>query len=174
MVAVTISLLLASPTIFKNVVGFSETKGSESSEIKISGNLHPSNVMEVKIVAKKDDRPQILSKFLSSKNSPMAKDAKELVEIADKYTLDYRLLPSIAGVESSFGLAIPSGSFNPYGWNNGKYYFKNWVHASEEVAKGIRVRYIRNGPANPYVIGPSYAANPNWAYRVDRFMTSID
>ena len=35
--------------------------------------------------------------------------------------LDYRLVPAISGVESTFGKHIPDNSYNAYGWANGNY-----------------------------------------------------
>lgn len=127
-----------------------------------------------KITAKKDDRAQILKKFLKSRNSPMTEDAEKLVAIADKYNLNWKLLPAIAGVESQYGQVIPLGSYNPYGWNNGATYFKDWSQATEVVASGIRTRYLPSGEVTPYKIGPTYAANPAWANHVANYMRQID
>jgi hypothetical protein len=166
-IAVSI-VLLVNPTI-SNSSSFNSQ--SEVSSVK---PLPEKNVFEAKIKAKKDDRAKILGKFLKSKNSPMTQDADRLVEIADKYNLNWRLLPAIAGVESHYGRAIPQGSYNPYGWNNGEAYFKDWAQASEVVASGIRVRYSPTGVVTPHKIGPNYAANPSWANHVAIYMNQID
>src|SRR5690348_9141537 len=50
-----------------------------------------------------DARPQIIERFLKRYDSPMKPHdeyGKKLVDIADKYNLDYRLLPAIAMQES--------------------------------------------------------------------------
>ena len=161
-------LLFANPTTSNNSKIYSV---SESDSPKQS----PSSVaFEAKITAKKDDRAKLLKKFLSEKNSPMARDAEKLVKIADKYNLDWKLLPAIAGVESHYGQAVPSGSYNPYGWNNGSAYFENWSNATEIVASGIRSRYAPSGVVTPGRIGPSYAASPTWATHVFGYMQQID
>ena len=104
----------------------------------------------------------------------MTEDAEKLVAIADKYNLNWKLLPAIAGVESQYGQVIPLGSYNPYGWNNGATYFKDWSQATEVVASGIRTRYLPSGEVTPYKIGPTYAANPAWANHVANYMRQID
>lgn len=163
-----IAVLLVNPT----TSNYSQT--NSQSEAKLP-KLETSMVaFEAKIKSKTDDRAKILKKFLKSRNSPMTNDADKLVKIADKYNLNWKLLPAIAGVESSYGQMIPQGSYNPYGWNNGGAYFKDWSQASEIVASGIRTRYLPTGEVTPYKIGPSYAANPNWANHVANYMRQID
>jgi len=103
----------------------------------------------------------------------MTADAASFIKIADANGLDWRLLPAIAGVESTFGRFTPSGSHNAYGWHNGNYYFKSWSAASEYVAKGIKQKWGSMGEITAWKIGPYYAENPHWAARVDSFMRTI-
>src|SRR6185436_17585531 len=63
-----------------------------------------------------DAREKVLKEYLASKNSPLDKNAKDFIEAADKYHLDWKLVPAISGVESSFGKAIPNDSYNGWGW----------------------------------------------------------
>lgn len=161
MVIASVSMLIASPTILNPTAGRETTT---SPAYKPLGQNK--NEVAVSIVAKKDDRAEKLKKFLLSKASPMAKDAKALVAIADKYKLDWTFLPAIAGLESQYGKFIPAGSYNPYGWNNGRMGFKNWVDASKQVAQGIRSRYQTNGAVTAYGIGSRYAESATWAVRV--------
>ena len=163
-----IAVLLVNPT----TSNYSQTNSQSEGKLPKIETNQPT--FEAKIRAKKDDRAQILEKFLKSRNSPMTSDAAKLVKIADKYNLNWKLLPAIAGVESHYGQAIPQGSYNPYGWNNGGTYFKDWSQASEVVASGIRTRYLPTGEVTPYIIGPSYAANPLWASHVANYMHQID
>ncbi len=171
MALIVISTLAANPTISKG----SSDPISASQSGEISPNQKPTqSIFKAKVLAKKDDRAQILAKFLKGRGSPMASDAEKLVRIADKYGLDWKLLPAIAGVESQYGRMIPAGSYNPYGWNNGSAYFSDWASASEHVAAGIRTRYAPGGAVTPWRIGPSYAENPLWAYQVSKYMYQID
>ena len=51
--------------------------------------------------------------FLQKYNSPLKENAKDFVEAGEKYHLDYRLLPTVACVESSCG---KNYKLNPFGW----------------------------------------------------------
>src|SRR3990167_7817231 len=63
-----------------------------------------------------DPREERLEAFLESYHSPLAEHSGFLIRIADTYGLDYRLLPSIAGAESTFCKFIPDYSYNCFGW----------------------------------------------------------
>lgn len=158
------SLLLTSPTIVNKPSSRAISNAAAATEPVSS----ETKTMVVTLVAKKDDRAELLSAFLVRQNSPMAADAVALVAIADKYSLDWTFLPAIAGLESQYGKMVPAGSFNPYGWNNGKTSFRSWADASETVAAGIRSRYQASGEVTPWAIGSRYAASPTWAVRVAR------
>ena len=164
--------LLTSPTIIKQPISSKAYFVNQAARFDIPKS--DPNIITTEIRAKKDDRAERLAKFLRSQNSPMADDARSLVKTADKYDLDWKLLPAIAGVESTYGIFVPTGSYNPFGWNNGSFYFENWAVSSDYVAKQIKVRWGYMGTATPWKIGPSYAANPNWASRVSFNMSFID
>lgn len=80
-----------------------------------------------------DPRPERLRKFFRNYDSPAEDLAEEFVESADKYHLDYRLLPAIAIVESGGGKT--SSNHNLFGWGNGKLRFKSREHGIETVAR---------------------------------------
>ena len=63
-----------------------------------------------------DYRVVSLKRFFEKYDSPLADYAEKFVKEADKYNLDWRLVPAISGVESTFGKRIPYGSFNAYGF----------------------------------------------------------
>src|SRR6266576_2556834 len=50
-----------------------------------------------------DKRIKTLERYLYRHNSPLSQYAEVLIGEADKNSLDWELLPSIAGVESTFG-----------------------------------------------------------------------
>ncbi len=169
MTVFALSAILVSPT-------FSQNQSLEAYELQASNLVTQKEVaktISVKIGAQKDSRAKRLKKFLSANASPMATEAENFVKIADKYNLDWKLLPAIAGVESTFGNHIPNGSYNAYGWHNGKYYFSSWSNANESVAKGIVTKWGSMGKISHWKIGPYYAENPHWAARVDNFMRLI-
>jgi hypothetical protein len=169
MTIIAVSTLLVSPTISK------QNDRLEAYELTASnfvGRKESIAVIKTTLEARNDDRAERLGKFLQSQGSPMASNATDLVNIADKYGLDWRLLPAIAGVESTYARVVPSGSYNPYGWSNGRYCFQNWVVASDYVASQIRNLW-GSGEITPWGIGPSYAASPTWAARVSSNMRVI-
>lgn len=129
------------------------------------------------VVAKKlEPEAQILQKYLSKFDSPLQYHAQDFVDAAKTYNLDWKLLPAIAGVESSFGKQIPGG-YNAYGW--GVYgtqaiYFGSWREGMFTVAKGLRENYLSKGLEDPYSINRFYAASPLWGSKVSYFMQDIE
>lgn len=116
-----------------------------------------------------------LEAFLESYRSPLAPYARVLVEVAEKYQIDWKLVPAITGVESTFGRQIPYNSYNAYGWANGKYSFSSWEESIEKVTKTLKEKYYDRGLNNPYKIGPVYAPpSKTWAGKVSRFMNEIE
>jgi len=122
-----------------------------------------------------DTRALRLRNFLSGHKSPMADYSAEFIYFADKYELDWRLVPAIAGVESTFGKHIPVNSYNAYGWAGGKYMFKSWEHSIEVVTKALREKYYDKGADTLAEINRIYCPpNPKWAGKVSFFMEKID
>jgi len=122
-----------------------------------------------------DNRVEQLTAFLKKYDSPLVPYAPDFIEMADKYQIDWKLLPAITGVESTFGKQIPFHSYNAYGWNNGNYRFQSWENSLEIVSKALREKYYNRGLDTPYKIGPVYAPpSSTWAGKVSRFMNEIE
>lgn len=122
-----------------------------------------------------DSRVEKLEKFLDSYNSPLTPYAAYFIETADRYQIDWRLVPAITGVESTFGKKIPPKSFNAYGWNNGDYRFGSWEESIEKVSLTLKEKYVNRGLDNPYKIGPVYAPpSKTWAGKVVYFMKQME
>jgi len=127
------------------------------------------------LIGKKDCRIEKLRSFLESYNSPFSNKAVYLIEIADKYEIDWRLIPAISGIESTFGRQIPYNSYNAYGWANGTYRFNSWEESFEKVAKTLKEKYIDRGLDTPEKMGPVYAPpSKTWAGKVRYFMNKIE
>lgn len=124
-----------------------------------------------------DSRVTVLQNFLTQYNSPLVKYAPSFVKYADDYKLDWKLVPAISGVESTFGKEIPYGSYNGWGWGiygTNMIYFPSWEDGIKTVSAGLRENYINKwGASDVYEIGRFYAASPTWARRVDYFMVKI-
>ena len=125
-----------------------------------------------------DNRAQILKGFLLEYDSPLAPYAEDFVESADNHNLDWRLVASIAGLESTFGKHIPYNSYNGWGWGvygDNVIRFNSWSEGIETISQGLRERYLKDKPeSDPYFIGPTYAASPTWAQRVSYFMEKME
>ena len=122
-----------------------------------------------------DERVVLLKKYLESKDSPLADNSKDFINIADKYELDWRFVPAITGVESSFGKNIPQNSYNAYGWANGKYNFTSWEESIDVVSKALRTKYIDKGATSIEAIGRIYAPpSSTWSNKVHYFMNQIE
>lgn len=125
-------------------------------------------------VGRSDSRPVIVDNFLSRHRSPMSGMGAVFVREADKYNLDYRLLPAIAFQESTLGKKIPRGSHNAFGWaiytgaNSGAT-FNDWEHAIEVVAKGLKVKYLDQGLSTTEAIMGRYTpdSDGSWAFGVN-------
>ncbi len=123
----------------------------------------------------KDPRVIRLKSYLESHKSPLADYSYVFVANADKYDLDWRLVPSITGVESTFGKRIPKGSFNAYGWANGDYHFSSWEDSIEHVSKSLREKYYNQGIKNINQMSRRYAPpSSTWSWKVKFFMNEID
>lgn len=160
-----ILFLLLTPILSTNQLG--ETLAAKDNKIY---------QLEDAISAKKFDKEaKILADYLAQFNSPLQYHAQDFIEAARVYNLDWKMLPAIAGVESTFGKFTPGG-YNGWGW--GVYgtqaiYFKSWKQAIFTVASGLRENYLNKGLTEPYSINRVYAASPYWGSNVTYFMNDL-
>lgn len=128
-----------------------------------------------------DGRSKIIENFFKGFNSPLALHSKEFVTVADKYNLDYKLLPAIAMQESNGGQKVIKDSYNPFGYGiYGKMVirFPNWQEAIEKVGKALREDYLDQGLNSPSQImakytPPSAKSDGRWAKGVSHFMEQL-
>ena|SRR3989339_566789 len=125
-----------------------------------------------------DDMEQLRQKNIESAietvlkryNSPMAGESESFVKTCIKYQIDCYLLPSIAGLESTFGKFIWPNSYNAFGWDRGYMMFSSWTEGIDTVGQGLRNGYLDNGALTVEDIGPIYSESPTWAVRVNYFI----
>ena len=121
-----------------------------------------------------DYRVVELKRFLEKYNSPLSVYAPDFVRYADKYQIDYRLVPAITGVESTFGKRIPQNSYNAYGWANGAYKFSSWRDSISHVTMKLRYEYINKGAGTSPKIAKRYAPpSITWGTKVNYFVKKI-
>lgn len=129
-------------------------------------------------VRAEDARPVLVERFLHENSSPMSGMGKTFVTAADKYELDWRLLPAIAFQESTLGKHIIFGSYNAFGWGvidntTIGMSFNSWEDSIFTVAKGLREDYLNKGYTTPETININYAADKDWNKKVRFAMEEI-
>jgi len=149
--------LFASPVFASNEAGASATLARESHQIAQTETEYMIQRMTVQ---------SMLEKY----NSPLAGSVDAFMKACRTYELDCYLLPSISGLESTFGKFIYPESHNPFGWGGGLIMYKSWDDCIDAVAKGLRLHYVNHGAISVEQIGPIYSESPTWAARVNIFM----
>jgi hypothetical protein len=128
-----------------------------------------------------DARPQIVANFLTRYNSPLEPAdhyGKMIVDISDKYGIDFRLLPAIAMQESGLCKAIPPGSHNCLGFgihSRGTLGFESYEAAFDRAARELKKNYIDQGRTTPEEIMKKYtpSSNGSWAASVNQWMAEM-
>lgn len=116
----------------------------------------------------------VIESVLKRYDSPMADESEAFVKTCIKYEIDCYILPSIAGLESTFGKFIYPNSYNPFGWARGYMMFTDWSEGIDTVAKGLKKGYINKGATTLDTIGPIYSESPTWAVRVNYFVKQFE
>lgn len=121
-----------------------------------------------------DYRRLELYQFLKEKGSPLSEFSDAFIDAADLWGIDWRLLPAITGLESSFGKRMISGTYNAYGWGGGYLSFYSWNHSINHVSQQLSEAYYARGLDTPAKIGPVYAPpTPTWGRRIASIMKKI-
>lgn len=126
-----------------------------------------------------DERALKLRSYLMALNSPLARETMHFIGEADRFSLDWKLVPAIAGLESTFGKRVPNGTYNAWGWgiptpDNRGIAFSDWEHGISTVSEGLKKNYVDRGATTVEQIGRRYASSPTWAVRVRHIMSDID
>ena len=152
-------------------------------KLKITASAYGTEQVLGATVEAGDARSLLLAKFLRDHNSPLADYADYILERADHYQIDFRLVPSIAMCESNVGRHIPShDSFNAWGisvatgtMSGAK--FPNWLYAIDWVSRYIKEQYFNKGLTTAETMGPVWAppssTTNSWANCVEYFMNQI-
>jgi len=151
------------------------------SQIFISPPPSEDNVLGESTVTP-EARPIILRKFLESYHSPLTKYSDFILEVSEKYQLDWRLLTAISGAESTFAQKIIEGCNNAWGWgihSRGTLCFDSWEEGIRTVAKGLREKFLNDGLNTVDEIMARYAPlsldnGGSWGYAVRYFMGQLE
>lgn len=126
-------------------------------------------------LSKEDLRAEQLELALKYYKSPLANYSAHFVQMADKYGIDWRLLPAISGVESTFAKNYIEGTYNAYGWGGGTIRFESWEDSIERVSKALGEKYYGRGLNTPSKIAPVYCPPSRvWAKNVTFFINKLD
>lgn len=82
-----------------------------------------------------DTRAARIEAYFGTWDLPLAKHSAFLVEMADKYNLDWRLLPAIGMRETTGGKFACYN--NPFGWGSCKIKFDTFEEAIETLARNL-------------------------------------
>lgn len=131
---------------------------------------------QIKVVASKatDLRATALENVLNKYQSPLAPYAGYFIKSSDKNEIDWKLLPSIAGLESSFGKRQMPGSYNSYGWGGGHIYFDSVEDGIDTVLFALKNKYASRGATTVETIAPIYSESNTWAPRINSFMQKFE
>lgn len=129
-------------------------------------------------IEQKDGRVENIRQFFAKYNSPLEPYAQNIIDNAEKYGIDYRLVPSIAMQESNLCKRIPKDSYNCWGYGiyGGKVTkFDNYPQAIETITKGLANNYKGKGLETPEEIMAKYtpSSNGSWAKGVNHFMDKL-
>lgn len=129
-------------------------------------------------IATADARSILIKNYLRKYQSPLLPYSNYIVEVSDKYQLDYGLILAIAQCESNVCKKIPEGSYNCWGFGNGESRFSSWEFALDYVAKTLKEDYYDMGLVTPQEIMPKYVPpsvekGGPWAKCVDKFLAEL-
>ena len=91
-----------------------------------------------------DARPLIIKNYLNKYKSELEPYSQLIVDVSDKYSLDYRLLVAIAQQESNLCKRIPANSYNCWGfgiYGDKVTRFNSYPQALDKVAKTLKKEY---------------------------------
>lgn len=116
-----------------------------------------------------DSRAIALGNYFSKHNCPLLPYVDDFIAAADKYNIDYRLLPAISIHESTCGKRYPFNTYNPFGWNSARTKFTS-IPAAIDFITG----QLANGK---YYAGKtirqklhSYCPSPNYPTETINYM----
>lgn len=122
-----------------------------------------------------EEKVEKIKTYLKTRNSPLVEKAEYIIIMANKFEIDYRLVPAISIIESSGGTRLYR-PYNAWGWGGAKgFTFENWEESIYTVTRGISRGYYARGLVTPQEIAPRYNPHtPNeWGAKVDLVMKKI-
>lgn len=178
--AIVFLWFLVTPLVIISLLIFSSQRAKNTNPSNVGPQVtqSPSNEVEAQVLGIQitDMRPYYVSNFL--KNTRLEPYSHYIIEVSDKYGLDYRLIPAIAMKESRGGNAVKEVSHNAWGWENGRTVFPSWEAAIDIVARTLKTKYVDRGLVTPDEIMPVYAppqihTGGKWARDINHFFEKL-
>jgi hypothetical protein len=168
----TLSLLFYACSLKNNLLTL-----SKNPRVAYAALPPASGSLKMTLVAK-DARVSAVKDFLEKYKSDLLPYAQNIVDAADKYDLDYRLIPAIAMQESNLCKKAPKDSHNCWGFGiYGKKVLKfdNYTEAINTVTKTLAIQYKGQGLETAEQIMTKYTpgSNGSWANSVNHFMDQL-
>jgi hypothetical protein len=136
----------------------------------------------VAILETEDARDAIVARFLERHKSPMQpyeEYGRKIVEISDRYQIDFRLLPAIAMQESNLCRNTnPNAPGNCLGFGihkSGTLDFDSYEAGFERAGRELKAYYIDKGLTTVEQIERKYtpSSNGSWAASVNQWMAEM-
>lgn len=121
-----------------------------------------------------DPRPGQLDKFFQKRKCPYA-DSKVYIGVADRYALDFRLLPALSVIEQSCGKSAPNNNLFGY-YGSGKYGLREFSTIAEGVdyvGRQLVENKFYKGKTLKQKLKIYNSVNPNYYSTVERLMSEI-
>lgn len=127
-------------------------------------------------------KADIIDSFLKSRKSVLAGYGAKFVEEAKVNDIDWRLLVSISGRETTFGRSMcknPKAPNNPFGWGSCKFGFKSIDESIEKVSASLGgnsegTAHHYTGKTTTQILRKYNSVIPNYPKEVERIMKMID
>jgi hypothetical protein len=158
-----IGLIAAAPIRAQAIAG-------SSAAVSFREQTSTSAISLQKIALKRKALVQVLKKY----DAVLLTEVDSFLEACTTYDLDCYLLPSISGVESTFGKFLIPSTHNPFGWGRGILPFVDYHEAIMTVGKGLRQNYINKGATTVDQIGAIYCEGNTWSGKVKHFMDEFE
>lgn len=162
----------------KQVVASSDSAGISAStgSLDIGSEIDVQQQSDTSKIEEADNRAEALNRFFARFGSPWKGQGSEFVDIADRYGLDYRLLPVVGCVESSCGQVCNQ---NCFGWNHGSVQCGTDLDDAACVAEGIATlpyyqRYRETGALADFAIGYNRPHWEDYLFKLEWFYKRID
>lgn len=170
--ALIFSLLSYHHQYLLTMATFNKERNVAYAALPTSQNIFSANIGE------DDGRVEHVRQFLAKYGSPLEPYAQNIVDAADAYGLDFRLLPAIAMQESNLCHKIPYESHNCWGFGiyGGKITrFNDYKEAIETVSRTLATKYKTRGLVTPEQIVTMWTPSNtgSWAFSVNHFMKEL-